>query len=151
QTNAPGNLSNVVAVAAGGYHSLALTRFSAAPQFIGYRRFVVTEDYFFQHRFVAGNGAIVYGAVGLPPGLSMDPTTGWVTGTPRQSGSFQVTLFATNAVGVGSFDVVLYVNLPSVPVIPTSRLVSLPLNLDLRYPIATYNAPTWFGASGLPP
>ena len=38
----------------------------------------------------------------LPPGLKLSQTTGTITGTPRQSGSFRVTLGARDALGAKS-------------------------------------------------
>jgi YVTN family beta-propeller protein len=39
---------------------------------------------------------LIYGAAGLPPGLSMNPATGHVTGTPSATGSFDVVLSASD-------------------------------------------------------
>lgn len=38
----------------------------------------------------------------LPPGLTLNPTTGAITGTPTTAGDYQVALTATNPVGVGA-------------------------------------------------
>lgn len=43
-----------------------------------------------------------YAASNLPPGLSLNPTTGLITGSPTQSGEWKVTLTASNANGSGS-------------------------------------------------
>jgi len=43
-----------------------------------------------------------YGATGLPAGLSVNPNTGFITGTPSQAGQSFVTLTATNDGGTGS-------------------------------------------------
>jgi len=40
-----------------------------------------------------------YSSTGLPPGLSLDPTTGQVTGTPTTAGSYSVTLSAADGNG----------------------------------------------------
>ena len=44
--------------------------------------------------------SVVSGA--LPPGLKLSPTTGTISGTPRQSGTFRVTLGARDALGAKS-------------------------------------------------
>jgi PKD repeat protein len=43
-----------------------------------------------------------YSAAGLPPGLSVDTLTGAINGTPTQSGTYPVTISATNSTGTGS-------------------------------------------------
>ena len=42
------------------------------------------------------NDTISYGAVGLPNGLSLDPDTGIISGQPNVSGSYDVTITATD-------------------------------------------------------
>lgn len=46
-----------------------------------------------------GFGATSYTATGLPTGLSLDPGTGIITGTPRTAGTYSVPVTATNSVG----------------------------------------------------
>jgi hypothetical protein len=45
------------------------------------------------------NAALSYGAEGLPPGLSIDQTTGLITGTPTTTGTYQVTIFVGDSDG----------------------------------------------------
>ena len=42
---------------------------------------------------------VTYGATGLPRGLSVNTTTGAITGTPTESGTYTVTVSATNGSG----------------------------------------------------
>jgi len=51
------------------------------------------------YQIVAQNAPSSFSATGLPNGLSIDPATGRIGGTPAESGTFYVELAATNAVG----------------------------------------------------
>jgi hypothetical protein len=44
-------------------------------------------------------GSLAYSASGLPAGLSIDPTTGLITGAPTSAGGSTVTVTATDASG----------------------------------------------------
>lgn len=56
----------------------------------------------FSYSITATNTPTSYGASGLPTGLSLNSSTGAITGTPTQSGTFTVNLSATNAGGTGT-------------------------------------------------
>jgi hypothetical protein len=47
-----------------------------------------------------GSGTYAWSATGLPPGLSINPSTGRITGNPSATGTYTVTVVA--AAGVGS-------------------------------------------------
>jgi hypothetical protein len=60
-----------------------------------------------QARDSAGGQALTYAATGLPPGLSIDPSTGLITGTASAGGTFAATVTArdtTGATGSVAFD-----------------------------------------------
>ncbi|MBC7368405.1 MAG: putative Ig domain-containing protein [Undibacterium sp.] len=60
-----------------------------------------------------------YAATGLPAGLSLDPLTGAINGTPTVSGTFNVTITASNATGISTVTLVIVVA-PA----PSSRIVN---------------------------
>ena len=56
----------------------------------------------FTYQITATNSPSSYGASGLAPGLAINTTTGKITGTPSQVGTFTATISATNSGGSGS-------------------------------------------------
>jgi hypothetical protein len=56
----------------------------------------------FSFTVTAANSPAGFTARGLPPGLSFNSTNGLISGTPTLAGNFQVTLTASNAVGLGA-------------------------------------------------
>lgn len=56
----------------------------------------------FRYRITATNSASSFNATGLPPGLTLDTATGVISGIPTSSGTYAVTMAATNAVGTGA-------------------------------------------------
>ncbi|MBI4459324.1 MAG: putative Ig domain-containing protein, partial [Acidobacteria bacterium] len=97
----------------------------------------------------ATNSPTSFGASGLPPGLSVDPATGLISGTPSTSGTFDVGLSATNAGGTGTATLELTISQP-IPVITSSLVAAGTQGTAFNYQITATNSPTSFGASGLP-
>lgn len=71
----------------------------------------------FSYQITASNAALVYGASGLPAGLSLDDTTGILSGQPTAAGTFTVTLMATNSAGTGTASLTLTIAAQPLPVV----------------------------------
>ncbi len=65
------------------------------------------------YTIVASNGPTSFDATNLPPGLSLDPKSGVISGTPTQAGAFLANVSAGNASGVAM--AVVAVNVASAP------------------------------------
>ncbi len=63
----------------------------------------------FFYAIAASGQPTSYSASGLPPGLTVNTTTGVISGTPTQTGTFTVSLSATNAQGTGTATLTLIV------------------------------------------
>ncbi|MBZ0092148.1 MAG: DUF1566 domain-containing protein [Sulfuricellaceae bacterium] len=72
-----------------------------------------TVNQSFSYQITANNGPTSYGISGLPAGLSVNSSTGLISGTPTASGTFSVTVTATNAGGAGSKAVTITIAPPS--------------------------------------
>jgi len=54
-------------------------------------------------------GTVAWSATGLPTGLTLNPSTGLLTGTPAVSGTTTATITATNAAGAGNYSAALVI------------------------------------------
>jgi hypothetical protein len=104
----------------------------------------------FQYQIEASNSPTSYSAANLPTGLSIDTTTGLISGTPTTGGSRNVTITATNALGSDSQTLVITVN--SIPTINSPLSASSYTGSAFSYQITAAGTPaaTSYGASGLP-
>jgi len=60
---------------------------------------VVADNQFDSYQIIASGTPTGYGASGLPPGLVVNGTNGLISGTSTMTGTFTVTLSATDSVG----------------------------------------------------
>lgn len=103
----------------------------------------------FSYQIAATNSPTSYGASGFPAGLTVNATSGLVSGTPTSTGAFNVTLSATNSGGTGTASLSLTVN-AALPVITSTDTATGTVGTSFSYQIAATNSPTTYGASGLP-
>jgi hypothetical protein len=66
----------------------------------------------FTYSITATNLPTSYNATGLPAGLSINTTTGAITGTPTTAGTYNVTITATNSVGSDNQTLVITITTP---------------------------------------
>jgi Putative Ig domain len=78
----------------------------------------------FSYQITATNSPTSYGASGLPSGLSVNGTTGRISGTPTASSASTVTLTATNSGGTGTAPLTLTITGGTVPLTPHTIQIS---------------------------
>lgn len=103
----------------------------------------------FSYQITATNSPTSFGASGLPSGLSVNSTTGLITGTATGTGTNFVTVSAANAGGTGSAIVAITL-LPPLPVITSALAATATSGVAFSYEITATNSATGFGATGLP-
>lgn len=135
--------------AGSGSQGLAITIALATPVITSPASASATTGQPFSYQITASNLPASFGASGLPAGLSVNTSTGLISGTPTASGAFNATITATNAAGTGSQPLVISVA-AGVPVITSAATAAGVVTQAFSYQITATNFPTSFGATGLP-
>jgi endonuclease G len=105
----------------------------------------------FSYQITATNNPSSFAATGLPEGLSCDPATGLISGTPIVPGNYLVTVSANNAAGDGAMVLSLTVaSNPLSPAITGSLSATGQLREPFDFQVEATNSPKAFLASGLP-
>jgi len=101
------------------------------------------------YRVTAVNAPRTFGAAPLPSGLTINASTGYITGTPTTAGNSTLTLSATNAGGTGTKSIP-FVVLPTLPVITSANSASATAGQAFVHQTTATNGPIIFSASGFP-
>jgi len=96
-----------------------------------------------------GIGGYSWSATGLPPGLSIDPLSGMISGTPASGGTASVVLHVSDAFGVGAFSatIPLLIATPSAPPRPSAIVTAAkPTRSQLSASLRSQLTPTGMAA-----
>ena len=91
---------------------IGLSGVTAAPVISSATSATAAVNSAFSYQITATNSPTSYSAMNLPPGLSVAPATGIISGTPTTAGSYTATINAINGVGTGSASLVFTVQTP---------------------------------------
>ncbi len=99
---------------------------------------------FFSFNLRANNATTSYTATGLPPGLSLNETSGLISGVPTSEGTFSVAVTATNTIGTtnGSVSIEIGPRIPTPPVIASGQSATGITEVPFTYQIESTNSPT---------
>lgn len=108
----------------------------------------VTLGDFFFYPITATNSPSLYAISGdaLPEGLSF--SSGFISGTPTETGTFNIDLEATNSFGTGTATLVLTVADPA-PIITSPTIAVGNVNSSFSFFVTAANNPSSFGITGL--
>jgi sugar lactone lactonase YvrE len=120
QTSDSGSYSVIVSNSGGSVTSNSVTLTVAlvsAPIITSATSLTTPPDARMIYNIIATNSTATYGATGLPSGLTVNTTTGVISGSPSPRGVYSVVLSATNVIGTGTATLTLTVvsELPLVP------------------------------------
>ena len=98
---------------------------------------------------VTSNSGTDYSATGLPSGLSINPTTGEISGNPTEIGDHNITVTASNLAGSDSKVVTITVN-PTTPLLKSAYTVTRQSDLLgwFKFDETTGTTATNYGAEG---
>lgn len=102
------------------------------------------RDVDFSHQITADNNPVSYAVVGsLPPGVSLNPTSGLISGRPSVAGIYSVTVRAINSGGNGDKTLTITIT-EKVPVITSLTTASATGGSLFTYSIEANNNPISF-------
>jgi hypothetical protein len=102
----------------------------------------------FSYQIVANNNPTWYSASGLPPGLSCNGATGFISGTSTRTGTFSVNVQARNIYG-STVTATISLTISGGAIISATSAQGV-IGVPFNYQIVSDNSPTAYSASGLP-
>jgi PKD repeat protein len=103
----------------------------------------------FTYTITASGTPTAFNATGLPAGLSVNSTTGVISGTPTAAGTSTVTVSATNAGGTASGTLTIVID-PALPVISSATTATGTVGALFSFQIVASSQPSTYAATGLP-
>jgi hypothetical protein len=103
----------------------------------------------FSYQITANNNPVSFGATGLPAGLQLNTTTGFISGTPETSGSFEVLVTAYGAYSNASANIRITIAPPFIT--SPANPAGVAIGNTFSYQITASGSPTSYSAIGLPP
>src|SRR5204863_7535663 len=102
----------------------------------------------FSYQINANNNPTSFDATGLPPGLTVDTTTGLISGTPTAAGIYSVTISASNAGGTNTKTLTLTIK----PHITSPLTATATATFPFSYQITAYDtdSKSTYSATGRP-
>jgi len=101
----------------------------------------------FRYQITANNAPVSFDATGLPPGLSIDPNTGLISGTPTAGGTYSISLVAHGSPRDAT--AILTITLIASQITSTFA-PSVHVNDGFNYTITATNHPFAFDVTALP-
>ncbi len=144
-------IAKVAASNAGGTanQSLTIVVASTAPQITSAALVYARAGTLFSYRITAKNLPRTHGATPLPAGLTLNATSGYITGVPTLVGNATITLSASNTAGTATQPLLISI-VPPLPVITSSATSSAIVGAAYSYQVTATQTPTKFMAAGLP-
>ena len=130
-----------------GSEILTITVAPIAPEIISPATATAGLNRAFYYQIEARNTPTSYSATGLRDGLTLDPSSGVISGKPGNPGTIQLSISATNSAGTGSENLTITVVAP--PVITSPATAAATVGQPFSYRITASHNPTGFGASGV--
>jgi len=103
----------------------------------------------FSYQVVATHAPTGFSATNLPDGLSIDPLTGLITGTPTTVQTKVAVITLTNAAGSENFSLTITVGSLPAPVVTSVLTAYGSVGAAFTYTTTATNAPTGYAATGL--